>query len=46
MEFMIERKKTVYQPGRGIIGRVVETGEQVFFPKIASSHEFLKTRHL
>jgi len=36
-----ERKKTVYQPGKGIIGRVVDSGESVLIKKIADSKEFL-----
>ncbi|HEY6915939.1 MAG TPA: GAF domain-containing protein, partial [Paludibacter sp.] len=36
-----KRKEAVYQLGHGIIGRVIETGEQILLPKIASSHEFL-----
>lgn len=36
-----KRKEAVYHIGRGIIGRVIGTGEQIFLPKIASSHEFL-----
>lgn len=36
-----KRKETIYQIGHGIIGRVIESGEQILLPKIASSHEFL-----
>jgi Nif-specific regulatory protein len=34
-------KETVYHIGHGIIGRVIETGEQILLPKISTSHEFL-----
>ncbi|MDD3322794.1 MAG: sigma 54-interacting transcriptional regulator [Paludibacter sp.] len=36
-----EKKKSIYQIGRGIIGRVIETGVEVLLPKIASSDLFL-----
>lgn len=36
-----ERKKTVYQRGKGIIGRVLDTNETVLIKKIADSKEFL-----
>ena len=36
-----ERKKTVYQRGKGIIGRVPDTNETVLIKKIADSKEFL-----
>lgn len=36
-----KRKEAIYKLGHGIIGRVIETGQQILLPKIASSHEFL-----
>ena len=36
-----EKKEAVYQLGKGIIGRVIKTGENVLLPKIAVSHDFL-----
>jgi len=40
-----EKKEAVYQLGKGIIGRVIKTGENVLLPKIAVSHDFLNLTH-
>lgn len=40
-----QKKETVYQIGKGIIGRVIKTGENVLLPKIANSNEFLNLTH-
>lgn len=40
-----ERKEAVYQVGQGVIGRVIETGENLLIPKIADSDEFLNLTH-
>lgn len=40
-----ERKNAVYQLGKGIIGKVIDSGETVLIKKIAESEEFLNLTH-
>lgn len=40
-----EKKEAVYNIGKGIIGRVIQTGENLLIPKIALSDEFLNLTH-
>ncbi len=40
-----EKKEAVYKIGQGIIGRVIDTGENLLIPKIATSEEFLNLTH-
>jgi len=40
-----ERKNAVYQFGKGIIGKVIDSGETVLIKKIAESEEFLNLTH-
>ncbi|MDR3653763.1 MAG: sigma 54-interacting transcriptional regulator [Paludibacter sp.] len=40
-----ERKKAVYQIGKGIIGSVIKDGLTVMIPKIAMSDDFLNLTH-
>ena len=40
-----ERKNAVYQYGKGVIGKVIDSGETIFIDKIASSGEFLNLTH-
>lgn len=40
-----ERKNAVYQFGKGIIGKVIDSGETILIKKIAESDEFLNLTH-